>query len=88
MNFPFLILPKIINPKGLKLFEFRQLQHLLEILFYGASDFESSLFNKNWGWLGFGGLEMVWPKRAKPYQLLRLHNLESFQSSPTVKQEI
>jgi hypothetical protein len=45
-------------------------------------------FNKTWDWLGFGGLEMVWPKRAKPCQLLRVYNLESFQSSPTVKQDI
>jgi hypothetical protein len=88
MNFPFLIQPKIKNPNGLKLFEFRQLQHLLEILFYRASDFESRLFNKTWNWLGFGCLEMVWPKRAKPCQLLRLYNLESCQSSPTVKQDI
>jgi hypothetical protein len=44
--------------------------------------------NKTWGWFGFGGLEMVWPKRAKPCLLLRLYNWDSFQSSPTVKQDI
>jgi hypothetical protein len=53
MNFPFLILPKIINRKGLKLFEFRQLQHLLEILFYRASDFESIKVQKNLGFAWF-----------------------------------
>jgi hypothetical protein len=70
------------------LFEFLQLQHLFKILCYRASDLSREKFNKTWDWLGFGGLEMVCPKRAKPWQLLRLYKLESFQSSPTVKQDI
>jgi hypothetical protein len=41
MKLLFLILPKIINNKRLELFEFRQVQHLLEIMFYYPYDFDS-----------------------------------------------
>ena len=88
MNFPFLMLPKIINDKLLELFDFRQLEHLLEILFYCSSDFESRKFKKSRGWQGFGGLEVLWPKRAKPGQVLPLYNIASSETSPTVKQDI
>src|SRR5579871_4139242 len=58
MNFSFLKLPKIINNKLLVLFELRQLQHLLEILFYCSSDFESRRVQEKlrlaWFWW-FGG---------------------------------
>jgi hypothetical protein len=40
MNLVFLILPKIINNKRLELFEVRQVQHLLEIMFYYPYDFD------------------------------------------------
>ena len=58
MKFSFLKLPKIINHKLLELFEFHQLQHLLEILFYCSSDFESGKVQEKsglaWFWW-FGG---------------------------------
>src|SRR5579871_1334569 len=41
MNFPSLKLPKNINHKRHEFFEFRQLQHLLEILLYCTCNFES-----------------------------------------------
>jgi hypothetical protein len=41
MNFVFLKLPNILNHKRLELFEFRQVQHILEIMFYYLFDFES-----------------------------------------------
>jgi hypothetical protein len=85
MNFPSLKLPKMINQKRHEFFEFRQLQHLLEILFYCTSDFG---VKKSWGWRCFGGLEVLRPKRAKPGQLLPLYNFASSDTSPTVKQDI
>ena len=58
MNFPSLKLPKILNHKRHEFFEFRQLQHLLEILFYCSSDFESRNVQEKlrlaWFWW-FGG---------------------------------
>jgi hypothetical protein len=58
MNFTFLMLPKILKHKLLELFEFRQLHHLLEILFYCSSDFESRKVQEKsglaWFWW-FGG---------------------------------
>ena len=48
----------MINLKRLELFEFHQLQHILEILLYGASDFESRKVHEKlglaWFWW-FGG---------------------------------
>jgi hypothetical protein len=43
---------------------------------------------KSCGWHGFGSLEVVWPKRAKPCQLLPLYNFASSETSSTVKQDI
>jgi hypothetical protein len=37
---------------------------------------------------GLGGLEVLWPKRAKPCQLLPFYNFVSSETSPTVKQDI
>jgi hypothetical protein len=58
MNILFLIHAKIINHKRLELFESRQLQHLLEILFYHGSDFDSTKVQEKlglaWFWW-FGG---------------------------------
>jgi hypothetical protein len=54
MNFPSLTLSKIINHKRYELFEFRQLQHVIEILSYCANDFESRKV------LGMSGLALFW----------------------------
>jgi hypothetical protein len=58
MNLSFLIPPKMIKHKGLDVFEFRQLQYLLEILFYCTGDFESRKVEEKlglaWFWW-FGG---------------------------------
>jgi hypothetical protein len=65
MNFVFLILPKIMNHRRIELFDFRQAQHLLEILFYHAKDFDSKTVQEKlglaWFWLFAGAMA----KRAK-----------------------
>jgi hypothetical protein len=43
---------------------------------------------KSWGWRGFGGSEVLWPKRANPCQLFAFYNFASSETSPTVKQDI
>jgi hypothetical protein len=71
----------MINHKPLDLFEFRKLQHLLKILSYCTSDFESRKVQGSWDWHGFGGLEVLWPKRpilanffvSTTFQVLKLH---------------
>jgi hypothetical protein len=45
-------------------------------------------FKKNCGWHGFGRLDVLWPKRAKPFQFLPFYNLASSETSPTVKLDI
>ena len=85
MNFSSLILPKIVNHKRHELFEFRQMQHLLEILFYYVSDFESRKVQEK------SGLGLFWRFRdamAKTGQLLPLYNFASSETSPTVKHDI
>jgi hypothetical protein len=58
MNFLFLILPKIINHRQFELFEFRQVQHLLEIFFYYPGEYELKKVQEKlglaWFWR-FGG---------------------------------
>jgi hypothetical protein len=61
------------------------MQQLLEILFYCLRDFESRKVHEKSGlarFWWFGGAI------AKPGQLLRRYNLESSETSPTVKQDI
>jgi hypothetical protein len=78
MNFCSLILPKIVNHKRHELFGFRQMQHLLEILFYCASDFESRKVQEK------SGLTLFWwfgGAMAKTGQLLPLYNFASSDTS-------
>jgi hypothetical protein len=50
--------------------------------------FTQEKFKKSWVWHGFVGLEVLWPKRAKPCELLPFYNFASSETSPTVKQDI
>ena len=52
-------LPKGITHKPLKLFEFRQLEQLLEIMCYGCVILTQEKFNNSGGWLGFDGLGVL-----------------------------
>jgi hypothetical protein len=66
MNFLFFVLPKIINDKRLELFEFRQVQHLLENMFYYPFNFESKKIQEKLGlvlvvWRCYG---QKWPNLA------------------------
>jgi hypothetical protein len=45
-------------------------------------------FKQSWGWDGFFGVEVLWPRRAKPCKLLPFYNFASSETSPTVKQDI
>jgi hypothetical protein len=45
-------------------------------------------FKKSLGWHGFGGLEVLWPERAKACQRLPFYKFLSSETSPTVTQDI
>ena len=45
-------------------------------------------FKKSGSWHGFGVLYVLWPKRAKPCQLLSFYNFFSSKTSPIVRKGI
>ena len=52
-------LPKGITHKSFELFEFRQLEHLLEIMCTVGVILTQEKFNNSGGWLSFDGLGVV-----------------------------
>src|SRR5579871_3429367 len=86
MNFPSLILPKIINHIRHEFLESRQMQHLLEILFYCLSDFESrkvqekSAMTRFW-W--FGGAVAKTGQTGPTSSSLQLCKFRDFTNSKT-----
>jgi hypothetical protein len=88
MNFLFLILWKIINLTRLEVFDLCQLEHLLESCVTIGEFLTQEKFNKGGCWHGFVGLELLWPKRAKLWQLPSFYNFASSQTSPKVQQDI
>jgi hypothetical protein len=86
MNFPFLTLPKIINHKRLELFEYRQLHHLLEILFYSTNDFESRKVQEKFGLARFWWFGRAMAKTGKSLptsSFLQLSKFRNFSKSNT-----
>ena len=84
MNFLFLILPKIIFHKRFELFEYRQLQHLLEILFYCKNDFESRKVQEKFGlarFWWFGGAMAKMGKSMPTSSFLQLSKIRNFTNS-------
>ena len=81
-------LTKGITHKPFELFEFRQLEHLLEIMCYRCVILTIEKFNNIGGWLGFVGLGVLYPKRDKLYNLSCFYNFACSQTSPIVKQDI
>jgi hypothetical protein len=59
--------------------------HLLEILFYYASDFDSKKVQEKFGLVWFYWFGGAMAKRAKPYKLLPFYNFASPDTSPTAK---
>ena len=53
------MLPKGITQKPFEFFEFRQVEHLLEILFTVGVILTQEKFNNSGGWLGFDGLRVL-----------------------------
>jgi hypothetical protein len=88
MNFLSLILWKIINPARFELFEFRQLEHLLEILCYHWWALDRRKVQQKCVLAWFWRFELIWPKRAKLCQLPSFYNFVGFQTSPIVQQDI
>jgi hypothetical protein len=86
MNSLFLILPKIINHRRLELFEFRQVQHLLEIFFYYPGDFESKQVQEKlglaWFWW-FGGAMTETGQSLPTSSVLQLCKFRNFTNSKT-----
>jgi hypothetical protein len=86
MNILFLIHAKIINHKRFELFESRQLQHLLEILFSQASAFESKYIQEKlgfvWFWL-FGGAISKSGKTFATSSILQVHKFQKLTNSKT-----
>src|SRR5579871_2366145 len=84
MNFPSLILSKIINHKRHEFFESRQLQHLLEIFFYSFSDFEPrKVVEKSglaWFWW-FGGAMAKTDQTGPTSSSLQLCKFRDFTNS-------
>jgi hypothetical protein len=84
MNFLFLILPKIINHKRLELFEFRQVQHLLEMTFYYPFDFESKKVQEKLGLvLVFGDAMAKSGQTLSTSSFLQLSKFRNFTNSKT-----
>jgi hypothetical protein len=86
MNFLLLILQKIIIHKRLELFEYRQLQHLLEILFYCTNHFEPRKVHENFGlaqFWWFGGAMAKMGKSMPTSSFLQLSKFRNFTNSNT-----
>ena len=87
MNFPFLKIPKVINHKLLVFFEFRQLQHLLEILLYSSSDFECGKVQEKlrlaWLWW-FGGAMAKTGQTLPRSSFLQLCKFRKLTNSKTI----
>ena len=80
-------LPKGITYKPSELFEFRQVEHLLEIVTVGVI-LTPEKFNNSGGWLGFVGFGVLYPKRYKLCNLPCFYNFDFSQTSPIVKHDI
>src|SRR5579871_860151 len=86
MNFPSLILPKIINHKRHEFFDSRQMQHLLEILFYCLRDFESRKVHEKSGlarFWWFGGAMAKTGQTGPTSSSLQVCKFRNFTKSKT-----
>ena len=86
MNFPSLILPKIINHKRHEFFESRRMQQLLEILFYCLCDFESRKVQEKSGlarFWWFGGAMAKTGQTGPTSSSLQLCKFRDFTNSKT-----
>ena len=79
---------KGITHKQFKLFEFRQLEHLLESCATIGVVFTQEKLNNSGGWLGFDGLGVLYRKGPKLFNLPCLYNFACSQTSPIVKHDI
>ena len=79
---------KGITHKPFELFEFRQLEHLLEIMCYVGVILTQENFNNSGGWIGLDGLGVLYPKRDKLCNLPCFYNFACSQTSPIVKHDI